>query len=120
MKYKNYTAIITYDDKENIFCGEVIGTKYILTFEGKSIEELEAVFKQSIESYLAWCASKNETPEKPYSGNIRLRLTPVLHEKLVRAAAKAKISLHSLIENRLEGFEDLENTENNGNIDLEL
>lgn len=52
MQYKDYIAEIAYDDEAKIFHGEVIGLKDIITFQGKSIEELEESFKASIEDYL--------------------------------------------------------------------
>jgi predicted RNase H-like HicB family nuclease len=54
MQYKDYVGEIAYDDEAKIFHGEVIGLKDIITFQGKSIEELEESFKASIEDYLTW------------------------------------------------------------------
>ncbi len=55
MEYKDYLSQIAYDDEAKIFHGEVIGLNDTITFQGKSIEELEQAFKASIEDYLACC-----------------------------------------------------------------
>ena len=61
MKYKGYFGKITYnDDEAKIFHGEVIGLKDIITFQGKSVNELKKAFQDSINDYLSWCKeSKN-------------------------------------------------------------
>lgn len=53
MKYKGYFGEITYDDKAQIFHGEVINSKDIITFQGKSVNELRKAFHDSINDYLA-------------------------------------------------------------------
>lgn len=52
MKYKGYIGHVEYDDEAKIFHGEVVGLKDIITFQGKSVKELEDAFKDSINNYL--------------------------------------------------------------------
>ena len=63
MKYKGYFGKITYNDEAKIFHGEVIGLKDIITFQGKSVNELKKAFQDSINDYLAWCEERGEQPE---------------------------------------------------------
>jgi predicted HicB family RNase H-like nuclease len=62
MKYKGYTGIVTYDEDARIFHGEVVGTLDVITFQGKSVDEIESAFKDSIDDYLEFCSSRNEQP----------------------------------------------------------
>ncbi len=55
MKYKGYFGEVTYDDEARIFHGEVMGLKDVITFQGTTVQELEAAFKDSVDDYLAWC-----------------------------------------------------------------
>ena len=55
MKYKEYVGQFTYDDEAKLFHGEVIGIKYVITFQGTTIKELEQAFKDSVDDYLEWC-----------------------------------------------------------------
>ena len=87
MNYKGYRGQITYDDEAKIFHGEVIGLKDVSTFQGTSVKELEKAFKDSIDDYLAWCKEGGEQPEKTFSGNSRLRISPDLHAKLAQNAS---------------------------------
>ena len=34
MQYKGYRAAVTFDDAANVFHGEVVGTRDVITFEG--------------------------------------------------------------------------------------
>jgi predicted HicB family RNase H-like nuclease len=103
MKYKGYEGSISYDDEAEIFHGEVINTKDVITFQGKSVKELKKTFRESIDDYLAFCEEKGEAPEKPFSGNLVIRIDPELHKKLAIQARKKKKSLNAFIEERLAG-----------------
>jgi predicted HicB family RNase H-like nuclease len=72
MKYKSYLGEVTYDADAKIFHGEVLGLKDVITFQGTTVNELEAAFKGSIDDYIAWCKERGEKPEKTFSGNIRI------------------------------------------------
>ncbi len=97
MKYKGYIGHVEYDDVNKIFHGEVVGLKDIITFQGSSAEELEQVFHDSINDYLAWCKKRKEKPEKTFSGTFNLRIPPELHAKLTLQAQSMGVSLNSFI-----------------------
>ena len=52
MEYKKYLAEIEYDEDAGVFHGEVIDIKDVITFQGKSVDELKKAFKDSVEDYL--------------------------------------------------------------------
>jgi len=101
MKYKGYFGEITYDDEAKIFHGEVIGLKDIITFQGKSVNELKKAFQDSINDYLEWCEERGEQPEKTYSGKLHIRMNPDLHAHLAMEAAKQGLSLNDLVNRKL-------------------
>jgi predicted HicB family RNase H-like nuclease len=72
MKYKGYIGHVEYDDEARIFHCEVVGLRDIITFQGKSVEELDQAFKDSIDDYLAWCKERGEKPEKTFLGTFNL------------------------------------------------
>ena len=45
LKYKGYTGHVEYDDENNTFHGEVLDTKDVITFQGRSVEEIEKAFR---------------------------------------------------------------------------
>ena len=105
--YKGYSAKISLDEEQDLFHGEVEGITDVVTFEGKSPEELTSAFHDSVDDYLAFCEELEEQPDKPYSGRFVLRLSPELHQRVAIAAKKADVSMNewivSLVEERLEG-----------------
>ena len=103
MKYKGYEGSVTFDEDAEIFHGEVINTKDVITFQGSTVKELKKAFKESIDEYIAFCKERREQPEKPFSGNLVIRIDPELHKKLAIQAKKKRQSLNALIEERLAG-----------------
>lgn len=97
MEYKGYVANVSYDDDARLFHGEVVNTRAVITFQGRSVDELEAELKKSVDVYLEWCKKRKKAPERPYSGTFTVRVTPDVHRAVAIAAAKAKKSLNSWV-----------------------
>lgn len=89
MQFKGYIAQVEFDDEANIFHGEVVNTRDVITFQGKSVSELKKAFEDSVEDYLAFCAKRGEVPDKPFSGRFTIKLSPDQHKKAILAAEKA-------------------------------
>ena len=71
-----YVGKVEFDDEAGIFHGEVVGTRDVVTFQGKSVDELKTAFEQSIDDYLAFCKQRGEEPDKPLSGQFVTRVSP--------------------------------------------
>ena len=97
LKYKGYTGRVEYNDEAKIFHGEVLDTKDVITFQGTTVNELEAAFRESIDDYLAFCCERGEKPEKPFSGKFVLRIPPDLHQKFAIEARKSGKSLNNWV-----------------------
>lgn len=106
IEYKGYIGHIEFDDDANIFHGEVINTRDIITFQGSSVAELRQSLKDSIEVYLAFCAKQGKLPDKPFSGKFMVRLTPDQHRKVFIAAKQAGESLNQWVTHALESMAD--------------
>ena len=101
MEYKGYLSRIEFDDEANIFHGEVINIRDVITFQGKSVDELRKAFEDSVEDYLAFCAERGEEPNKPFSGRFTVRLSPEQHRKVILAAEKAGKDIEVWVEEAL-------------------
>ncbi|MDY6906397.1 MAG: type II toxin-antitoxin system HicB family antitoxin [Thermodesulfobacteriota bacterium] len=101
MEYKGYFARVEFDDEANIFHGEVINLRDVITFEGESVDELRKAFTESVEDYLEFCAERGEAPEKPYSGKFLVRVGPELHKTLVIQARRNGKSLNTWVSDAL-------------------
>ncbi len=102
LSYKGYIGVVTYDDEAGIFHGEVINLRDVITFQGESASELRQALRDSVEDYLAFCAERGEEPEKPFSGNLPLRIDPELHRKIFIRARREGKSLNRWINEALE------------------
>ena len=102
MEYKGYLGNIEYDDQAELFHGEVINTRDVITFQGRSVAELRKAFKDSIDDYLAFCARRGEKPDKPFSGQFVTRISPDLHRNITAAATIAGQSLNAWVSAQLE------------------
>ena len=108
MEYKGYFAKVEFDDEANIFHGEVINLRDVITFEGETVAELIQAFHDSVDDYLEFCAERGEDPEKPYSGKFVVRVEPELHKTIAIEARKRGKSLNSLVSEALsKAIEDI-------------
>ncbi len=101
MEYKGFIGQVEYDDEAKIFHGDVINTRTVITFEGKTVDEIEKAFHESVDAYLDWCKEDGVEPEKPYSGKFIVRINPDLHRQVVIESRKRKVSLNKFVEEAL-------------------
>lgn len=101
MTYKSYSGSVRFDDEAELFHGEVIGLRDVVTFQGRTVDELKQAFHDSIDDYLDFCESRGEDPDKPFSGKFLLRVDPVLHRRLAQLSADDGESLNNWIASRL-------------------
>jgi predicted HicB family RNase H-like nuclease len=102
IEYKGYAATVEFDDEAGIFHGEVINLSDVITFQGKTVEEIRQAFQDSVEDYLEFCRERNEEPEKPFTGEVKVRISPELHRRISVEAKKARKSLDNWINDKLE------------------
>ena len=76
MEYKGYQSSVILDDEVGIFHGEVVGTRDVITFQGKSMEELREAFRESVDEYINFCRERGKEHETPFSGPTGERQRP--------------------------------------------
>lgn len=94
LNYKNYLARVEFDSEDHIFVGRVIGIRDVVGFHGESVKELETAFAEAVDNYLAACAELNQKPNKPYSGNLMLRIPAEIHASVASAAEASGKSIN--------------------------
>jgi predicted HicB family RNase H-like nuclease len=60
-----YVAAIEFDKAAGLFHGEVVNTHAVLTFQARTADALGAAFAETITDYAEWCASREQTPDRP-------------------------------------------------------
>jgi predicted HicB family RNase H-like nuclease len=102
MSYGGYSAIIEFDDEDGIFFGKLAGIRDGVSFHADTVAELRIAFREAVDDYIETCAKLGQTPQKPYSGNLMLRIDPVVHSKAALAAELAGKSLNQWSEEALD------------------
>ncbi len=104
IEYKEYAAVIEFDDSVGRLHGRVVnsGAYPIATFEATDVEGIRNEFHKSIDEYLNACKEDGVEPRKPFSGRLSVRLGPDLHRRVAGSAAQRGISINSWIMQALE------------------
>ncbi|MCK4276527.1 MAG: type II toxin-antitoxin system HicB family antitoxin [Phycisphaerae bacterium] len=113
MKYKGYVGKVEYDAEANILHGEVVGIRDVVTFQAKSVEQVQQAFKDSVDDYLEFCKERGQKPDKPCSGRFVVRIGSELHRRANMLAALSGKSLNTLVSECL----DKEVTNHTGRFD---
>ncbi len=94
MTHRGFAARIEYSEEDGCFVGHIAGIQDRVGFHGDSVAELRAAFVEAVDDYLETCAAVGRTPQKPYSGNLMLRIRPETHAALATAAEISGKSLN--------------------------
>ena len=107
MGYREYDAIVEYDDGQAMFVGRLAGIRDSVTFKANSVAGLRKAFREAVDGFVESYTRIGKEPPKAWSGNLTLRVGPELHEKATRAAENAGMSFNQwgteLLENALKG-----------------
>ena len=98
MQYKDYVGSVEFSENDGVFFGKVLGIRAMISYEGKTAEELIADFHGAIDDYLELCASNGLSPEVPYKGSFNVRISPEVHRQAAIQAMSQNMSLNSFVE----------------------
>jgi predicted HicB family RNase H-like nuclease len=102
LRYKGYTGYVEFDDEADLLHGEILDTRDVVTFQGRTVDEVRQAFRDSVDDYLAFCAERNEKPEKPFSGRFVVRLPSALHHRAYVKATEQGKSLNQFVAESIE------------------
>ncbi len=101
LEYKGYHGRVDFDEDAGLFHGEVLDLRDVITFQGKSVDEILTAFHDSIDDYLEFCEQRGESPDKPFTGRLMLRLPTEIHRRVYLKAKKEGKSLNEYITEKL-------------------
>ena len=103
LRHKGYLATIELDSDAGLFHGDVINARPVLTFQGRSIDELKSAFADTIADYEEWCRERGKEPDRPSGlAALTFQVPPELFQRLVEAAEQQGKTLDGFIEEKLE------------------
>jgi predicted HicB family RNase H-like nuclease len=94
LTYKGFNARVEFDAEDRIFVGRIAGIRDIISFHAETVSGLEKAFKESVNDYLKACEALGQSPNKPVSGNLMLRVPTDVHAKALEAAELSGQSLN--------------------------
>ncbi len=97
MNYRGYVACIEYDAEDHILVGHLAGIRDTVGFHGTSVDELETAFHEAVDHYLEICKKIGQKPQKQYSGNIILNISPEVHAAVATAAEISDKSINQWV-----------------------
>lgn len=86
MEYKGYQGTIETELLTGSLYGKLAYIRDLITYEAKTLPELEKEFQFSVDAYLADCKELSKTPGKPFKGSFNVRMGSDLHRQAVIAA----------------------------------
>ncbi|KAA6328993.1 hypothetical protein EZS27_022171 [termite gut metagenome] len=103
LEHKGYFGSIEYSKADKCLFGKVLGmTKDCITYEGKTVDELEKDFIAGIESYLEGCKELGIIPRKSYNGVLNIRIPSDIHSKIAVIADGSGMSINAFIREAIE------------------
>lgn len=102
MNHRGFAAHIEYSEDDGCFVGHIAGIRDVIGFHGESVADLRTAFKEAVDDYLETCKKLGQEPNRPYSGQFRLRLDPGLHARAAMVAESRGKSLNAWVSDVIE------------------
>ena len=102
MNHRGYLGSVEFDESERIFYGKLEFIRALVSYEATDAEGLIGAFRGAVDDYLASCAERGTTAEKPLKGSFNVRVGPDLHRRAAIAAAQSGLSLNAFTVRALE------------------
>ncbi|MCY3743519.1 MAG: type II toxin-antitoxin system HicB family antitoxin [Candidatus Poribacteria bacterium] len=102
IEYNGYIGAVNFDPEIDLFHGTVINTNDVITFYGASVAELRKEMQTSIEGYIEFCKEQGKIPDKPFSGEFMIHISPETHCKLALNAEQLHLDFDVYLQKVLE------------------
>jgi len=102
LTYKGYIGSVQFSADDDVFFGKLEGIDDLVTFEGKTVQELKDAFCYMVDEHIKDCEAENIPIEKSYKGSFNIRLTPDLHRRAARYAKMHRTSLNTFVKESIE------------------
>ena len=102
LTYKDFIGSVHFSAEDKVFHGKIEGIIDLVTFEGKSVNELENAFHEAVDDYISLCKKAGKEPFKSCKGSFNVRIPYELHIKAVKQATMMGVSLNQLVQKAIE------------------
>ena len=102
LTYKDFFGSVYFSAEDKVFHGKIEGVTDLVTFEGKSVDELVKAFHEAVDDYIALCKEAGKESLKSCKGSFNVRVPSELHMRAIKQAALLGISLNQLVQKAIE------------------
>lgn len=102
LEYKGYYGSVEVSPEDDCLFGKVQFIRDLISYEGKSLQELRACFQSAIDDHLEFCKEEGIEPEQTFKGSLNIRPGANLHRKAAIAAECMDVSLNEFIKIAIE------------------
>ena len=95
--YKGFIGSVHFSADDLCFYGRIEGIDDLITFEGRTTDELIKAFHEAVDDYIALCKKAGKEPLKSCKGSFNVRIPSDLHRKAVEKATIKGVSLNELV-----------------------
>ena len=101
LQHRDYEGSVLYSAEDKCLHGRVLGIRDMISYGGKTVEDLEQNFRDAVDEYLAFCQETGKTPNKPFKGSLNIRISHDLHLRASRFAEEHHQKLNAVINEAL-------------------
>ncbi len=102
LEYKGFIGSVHYSADDDILYGKIEGINDLVSYEGRTIDEIRKDFHEAVNDYLSFCKEKSKPVYKSYKGSFNVRISEDLHRKAVQKAVIEGLSLNQLVQRAIE------------------
>ncbi|MBN2689597.1 MAG: type II toxin-antitoxin system HicB family antitoxin [Gammaproteobacteria bacterium] len=103
-KYKGFIGSIEVSAEDKCLYGKLLHVNDLITYEAKTISDLEEEFKNSVTEYLKTCAELKREPQKPFKGTLNVRIGKELHKEVALYSMLHGISINEYIKGAIKNL----------------
>lgn len=104
LQYKGYYGSIEASTEDNCLFGKLLFIRALVSYEGQTVAELQAAFREAVDDYLETCKAQEKEPEIPCKGSFNVRVGHELHLAASLAASRQHITLNDLTRQALSDY----------------
>ena len=93
---------VRFSTEDDCFFGKIEGIDDLVTFEGRTVDEIKRAFQEAVHDYKRLCEEVGKPMQKSYKGSFNVRISPELHKKAVRKSLAQGISLNQFVQTAIE------------------
>lgn len=100
--HEGFFGSVHFSPQDSCFFGRIEGIDDLVTFEGRSVDEIKKAFQEAVVDYKTLCISLGKPMQKSYKGSFNVRIPPELHKQAVQKSLMQGISLNQLVQKAIE------------------